>query len=117
MSTLGVEPGKGLSNRWFLPFPFAFSPKFLRGFLRSCAQLVQVMIMKIPGISGVFPATVIQSSHIQRVGETQSGISSHRGHSFTSFAFIYILYFILQICKYIHVCARACVLSMAVPPK
>lgn len=67
-----MEPGEGLSNSWLVPFPFAFSPKIFGGFLRSCAQLVQAMIMTIPGISGAFLGPVIHSSRVQHVGEVCS---------------------------------------------
>lgn len=77
-------------------FSLLFLLVFWGGFLRNCVQLVQVIIMKIPGISGAIPATIIQPSHVQHVRETCSLEHPLRCQYFTFFIFIHSLYFILH---------------------
>lgn len=102
VSTMVVEPGEGLSNKWLVPFPFAFLLIFF--FFEGLGWIFEELctVMEFPGISGAFPATISQiKPHSTCWRDVQSGISSHRCQCFTHLFYLH-LYFILHTYKYVH---------------
>lgn len=61
---------KGFGDRCLVPFPIVLSPKILGDFLESWTWFIQMMTVRIPGISGVFPQPSVKPSNIQHFGET-----------------------------------------------